>query len=370
MRSAAVTFVALSILGLVGCGGSTGNIGVGQASDTGVEVGGASDTGTYSGGDGGVIVVVDVGGQDAGEPPSDTSEPDGDEVDAAAPDVAMEDVHVPVWGACLIAAVDPSPQMVDTWRGTVSRVVFVVQGLPSGVEAATLRYVGYDVDHPGMEGWIEVNGGAGLVLPADAALDNAERAFEVDVSGHTVAGRNTVAFVAFDTPEGSFYRISDVALEVFGFDLPCVGVGGPTGMGVERVMGYREATWDRRNNWVLDCRDYAYTAKSAEHTACDGRYAPDGSARGLATFTFVAVIPDRYEVQVEGRHTTNRNPAGMLVRVDGAGERRIPQRDDLGMRWDTFGQADLGGDVRVIIDSSREDGSDAVRRVRLIPTRP
>jgi len=562
------------------------------------------------------------------------------------------------------------PREVDTWRGDVERVAFVVPGLPdpSAVTAARLGYFGYDVDHPGAEGWIVVNGTAPLELPADLALDNGGRTFDLDVGGRTVAGENRIEFVAFDGPEGAFYRISDVQLSVtarglecerlpvevvdhpgpagvsafaalaphfpregllrilaglarpfttilldfgpvydptgvgmFGagdvgarqpnaahlaalagfvqayadatpaaierhvqlfllngpgqrrqgyarayphdpagldaalqgdagvrgelgrylealtaavaphrdrvsfrlavglednytragaravkdlaiaagwpdpigrnpcgcghgdtervgdfhedhlhsagaiaalpgslhppdsfsndgwgytYDAPVRGedliamgrkasetglwlhvwydpiqgypieddgprnlrfdhppgdllaaltqglahAGGPTGQGEPREQGYRDARYEQRNNWVLDCRDYAYSARGDEHELCDGSYHPDGTTHGRAVFTFDGVIPDRYEVWIEGRHTINRNPAGTLVIVEGV-ERRLQQRDDAGMRFDLHGTHDLGGTVTVVVDSTREVGSDSVRRVRLTPAR-
>ena len=41
--------------------------------------------------------------------------------------------------------------------------------------------------------------------------------------------------------------------------------GGPTGQGEPREQGYRDARYEQRNNWVLDCRDYAYSARGDEH---------------------------------------------------------------------------------------------------------
>ena len=139
-----------------------------------------------------------------------------------------------------------------------------------------------------------------------------------------------------------------------------------TGNGVERTMNYRQATYDERRNWVLNCRAYAYSARFAEHRDCDSRYNPDGSGHGRAIFTFEGVIPDRYEVQFEGRHTENRNPAGALVIVNGV-ERRIRQIGSGEYVYVTHGTYNLSGTVTVILDSTREAGSDAVRNVRLRP---
>lgn len=608
----------------------------------------------------------------------------------AAPLAACEGDPAPQGPVTCAFAADPSGpyQEVNTHSADVPRVTFTVRGLPDGVERAELRYTAHDADHPGREGWIEVNGQPRIALPADAALDNLDRAFVVDVSGRTVAGDNRVDFIADEGPEGAFYRISGLSLVVTGEGLPCgepapgpqpgqlvehpapagisafaalapdfpradtlavlgglqrpfttvlldfepvyaragvqmflpgnigarqpnpahfaaladfvrayadatpraaerhlqlyvlngpgirrdgyarayplgpealgdalvndgairaelqgyltqltaavapfrdrvvlrlavaleddftrpqarairdlaraagwpdaigrnpCGCGrgdrrrmgdfvedhphglaaidalpdrlmgsdsfsndgwgftvadgtgrtvdaaavtamaraasetglffhlwydpiqgypipadgnrrliffhppadvlgwlaaglsagpvapdpgpepGPvgTGNGVERSMGYRDATYDQRRNWVLDCRDYAYTGRGDEHEACDARYNPDGSTHGRAIFAFEGVIDDLYDVFVEGRHTENRNPAGMLTIVDGV-ERRIPQNDDRDMVWDLHGRHRLSGRVEVIIDSTRENGSDAVRAVRLTPVR-
>ena len=170
-------------------------------------------------------------------------------------------------------------------------------------------------------------------------------------------------------------RFDHAADTVIGWFASALGVDprpdpdpGPTGDGVERSIYYRDATFEQRRNWVLDCRDYAYTARFDEHTECDGRYDPDRTTHGRAIFRFDDVIADRYEVWIEGRHTTNRNPAGMLAIVGGV-ERRIAQRDNDGLVWDLHGTHDLSGAVDVIIDSTRENGSDAVRTVRISPVR-
>ena len=34
----------------------------------------------------------------------------------------------------------------------------------------------------------------------------------------------------------------------------------------------RQAGFEPRTSWVLDCRDYAYTAQFDEHEACDSQY--------------------------------------------------------------------------------------------------
>lgn len=131
---------------------------------------------------------------------------------------------------------------------------------------------------------------------------------------------------------------------------------------------YRQAVFDPRSSWVLDCRDYAYTARFDEHTACDSQYVP-GSGRGSATFTF-DVPRGLYDVYIEGRHTENRNPDGARVVVTSNGQTHvvyIMQRDDAGIVMDLHGRYCLDGNVTVVIDSTVSSASDSVRRVRLAP---
>ncbi|MFN3197086.1 MAG: hypothetical protein ACE366_01540 [Bradymonadia bacterium] len=150
---------------------------------------------------------------------------------------------------------------------------------------------------------------------------------------------------------------------------PGPDLGEPTGLGVEVVQGYRDATYDPRRNWVLDCRDYAYSARGDEHEECDNRYNPDGTTHGTATFVFEGVPRDLYTVALEGRHTENRNPAGALVIVNGV-ERRIRQIGEGEYTFVDHGTYMLEGRVEVVLDSRREVGSDAVRRVRIRPVSP
>ncbi len=341
----------------------------------------ASDTGGEVGADDRIDTGSDADPEDTtGDLTAMDADPEADAGDSgdAGPDVAdaAPDAPAPEPVTCVYGAPNGAPgyREVDTFRGNVASVRFALEGLPdpARVTQAALVYQGYDVDHPGAEGWIVVNGGAPIALPADEALDNAGREFTLDVTGATAQGANTVEFQAFDAPEGSYYRISDLRLVVTTNGAQeCPGEPDPpTGDGVERIIHYKDAgaSFDQRRNWVLDCRDYAYTARFDEHRECDSRYNPDGTGRGRSTFTFTGVIPDRYTVWVEGRHTINRNPAMMLVVVQGV-ERRINQRDEAGLVWDLHGEHELSGDVEVLIDSTREEGSDSVRRVRITPVR-
>ncbi|MBW1808454.1 MAG: hypothetical protein JRJ87_09700 [Deltaproteobacteria bacterium] len=137
---------------------------------------------------------------------------------------------------------------------------------------------------------------------------------------------------------------------------------------VQREKHYNQAVFDPRSSWVLQCRDYAYTAQYAEHEACDNLYVA-GSGRGTATFTFDAPR-GMYDVYIEGRHTINRNPSGALVIVTSNGQSHsvyIMQRDEGNLVWDYHGQYCLDGGVQVVMDSSVSSASDSVRRVRLTP---
>jgi hypothetical protein len=133
-------------------------------------------------------------------------------------------------------------------------------------------------------------------------------------------------------------------------------------------QSYTSGAYNPRSSWVLQCRDYAYTAQFAEHEACDSEYV-SGSGRGTATFNF-NVNRGTYDVYIEGRHTTNRNPAGALVIVTSRGQSYsvyINQRDDGGLVMDLHGRYCLEGLVEVVMDSSVSSQSDSVRRVRLVP---
>lgn len=134
-------------------------------------------------------------------------------------------------------------------------------------------------------------------------------------------------------------------------------------------IGFHDAAFVPRSSWVLECRDYAYTALYDEHAACDSEYVP-GSARGTATFTFYDVPRGMYDVYVEGRHTINRNPDGALVVVSCGGEEHseyINQQDEAGVVEDLHGQYCLEGLVEVIMDSTVSSASDSVSAVILDP---
>ena len=145
--------------------------------------------------------------------------------------------------------------------------------------------------------------------------------------------------------------------------------------GVEQTIGYRDAEYTGRHNWVLRCDgpEYAFTAANTKHADkdCDGLYAPDGSAHGTATFHFEDVVEDDYLVQVHAYHTWNRNPSGALVWVEGVSG-RVHQRSEAegvsSFETVDWGVAHLSGDVDIVMDSA-EGGyaSDAVSWIRIVP---
>jgi hypothetical protein len=133
---------------------------------------------------------------------------------------------------------------------------------------------------------------------------------------------------------------------------------------------YTQATFAPRSSWALTCQSYAYTAQYAEHEACDSLYSA-GSGKGKATF-LLNVNPGEYDVYIEGRHTNNRNPAGMRVEVNNGTLSQvvhIMQKDTSGqIKMDLHGTYCLDGQVEVVIDSSVSSASDSVSRVRIQPS--
>lgn len=322
-----------------------------------------------------------------GDPPAD--------LDAAAADAGPEvgdasgepdlDAAVP-FGFCRYrsSTFGVGFKEVDTIGRDDAEVTFVIAGLPPvrRVSSAILAYVAEDADS-GSEGWIRINGNEERLIPIARAPGDPrdEHPFRVNLrppETWLVGGTNRVSFVAFDSPTGRQFRISDVELLLEARDGGCTtwepnrdaggdSGDGATGEGVERTLTYRDAVYEGRNNWVLDCPgDYAFTSSDPAHAACDASYAPDGSTHGAATFTFEDVVPDRYDVFVQSRHTPSRNPLGTLVIVDGHSA-RLPQNDDADLVWDRHGEYVLSGTVEVVIDSRNEVASDSVRAVRLTP---
>lgn len=285
---------------------------------------------------------------------------------------AAETGTPPALKTCAYPAVG-GPGLVELMvpKGSTERLKFVVPGLPEPglVAAATLRYRGYDADHPGQEGEIFVNGGAPIEMPADAAWENAEQEFAIDVGGRTIAGDNVVEFGAGSFDGGTFYRVGQVQLEVQAELDACPEPPPPPGEA--RQLGFEDAVYTQRHNWVLRCNfseGYAFTAKGADQIPldCGGEYMPDGTTHGTATFLFDDVAPGDYLITIRSRHTANRNPKGALFVVAGEG-RRVKQNDDLDFWTDTWGTKQLAGDVEVVLDSTMEVASDSVIWVRIEP---
>jgi len=147
----------------------------------------------------------------------------------------------------------------------------------------------------------------------------------------------------------------------------CTPGAGYSGQTLQRH--FTEGSYSPRSSWVLDCRAYAYTAQFEEHEACDSHYQA-GSGHGTATFNF-SVARGPYQVYLVGRHTTNRNSAGAVVLVRNgslSASGTVMQRDDGGIEADLVGEYCLEGAVEVVVDSSRNSGSDSVESIRLVPT--
>lgn len=260
------------------------------------------------------------------------------------------------------------------------RLSFTVPNLPAPelIDSAELRFRSYDADHPGDEGRIYVNAGGPFDLPANLAWDNVESDGALDVTGHVVAGNNSIEFGPGPL-DRSFFRIGDVELRVAAHVDDCEPVDNSddgSGMGVEQMLHYSDAVYTQRNNWVWRCQggfDYAFTAANAEHvpTDCEGAYAPDGSAHGTATFHFTDVVEDDYLVEIHAYHTWNRNPAGARLVVDGTTgfvQQRTGMEGESYFETAEWGVAHLSGDVDIVLDSSQGGyASDAVSWIRIVP---
>jgi|GEM_PF-2639893 len=262
-------------------------------------------------------------------------------------------------------------RLLDIMAPSTQRLTYRVHDLPdpSLITRATLTFDTHDADHPGQEGEVFVNGTGGLQIPANAAWDNKDSTARLDVTGMLQAGTNTIEFGAGGT-QRTYYKIGRVALEVEARVTQCVAPPEPPpAQAVTLEMSYLDARYTKRQNWVIRCNDYAFTARGDEHhaTDCDGDYAPDGSRKGKVHFEFSNVTPATYEVRIHARHTENRNPNGALFIVNGV-EKRILQHDPQGRKLTTvWGEAALSGDVTVTLDSSREGESDSIIWVKLVP---
>lgn len=343
------------VLAVTACGGADGREG-GFVSGPGLADGGSDDT----------------GGEDAGSTggidPDDTGLGDGaDSSDSGPPPPSAQACDYPS------TTFGQGMQELDVPTGSTDVLSFTVLDVPDPavIESATLHFRSHDADHPGEEGVVWVNGSGPYDLPADAGWDNLDGTGAIEVTGALVEGTNVIEFGAGSLEPASFYRIGDVHIEALALVEQCTEPPEPPPAdAVPREVGYRDASYEMRHNWVHRCDgfEYAFTAYGAEHigTDCDDLYAPDGSRRGTATFSFPDLVPATYEIQIRSRHTVNRNPLGALFVVNGEGI-RIDQRDDADFTTDIWGVRDLGGDVTVVLDSSQEGESDSVIWVRLEP---
>lgn len=273
---------------------------------------------------------------------------------------------------------DAAMQEIDVGPTSGTRLRFTLPDVPAGVTAATLRFDTFDADHPNEEGRITVNGVGPFQIPANVAWDNTTQSDQrVDVTRAVREGSNVVEFGPGPL-DRSFYRIGRVQLDVVaraarcgGAVTPPVDAGMPTGPRVTRRLGYMNATYTRRGNFVFRCdANYAYTARG-DHASedCTGGYNPDGTLRGTATFTFPNVVSGAYDIIVTSRHSSNRNILGALFVVNGEPS-RIDQRTGPGTLTlvdDTWGRRTLSGTVTVVLDATNNRGSDSVSAVTLRP---
>lgn len=261
----------------------------------------------------------------------------------------------------------------DVMGQSDERLAYDVPGLPAAeYQSARLHFRIFDADHPGQEGRIWVNGQGPYDIPTDGGGDNLYSDAVVDVTGAVRPGGNRIEFGSSLVEARTFYRISHVALQVTGEIADCdAPPPPPPPMAVERSVGYRQAEYTQRRHWVVLCNDYAFTARGNEHldADCDGAYRDGGPRTGTAIFRFGGLVEATYEVIIRSRHTANRNPRGALIIVAGE-ERRISQVSDRDRTNDVWGQKRMGGDVEVILDSSREDESDSIISVTLRPVGP
>lgn len=329
------------------------------------------------------------------DPGTTTDEPEtGEESSGGASDPTLDPS-----GGSSSGSDDPAPLMTCTYASTTFgnamqeldvigdpdsplRLRFTVPGVPAPelVQEATLRFRGYDLDHPGEEGLIYVNDSAGLSIPANEANESVESVPEVDVTAQVVEGNNEIHFGPGPL-DRSYFRIGDVELVVVAQVDSCEQGGSDdggtnTGNGVAQTIDYTEAEYSQRHNWVWRCNfpePYAFTAANNKHQSsdCGNAYAPDGSAHGTATFHFQDVIEDDYVVEVHAYHTFNRNPNGASIIVDGVAG-TVNQRTDMeGEAYAAtaeWGIAHLSGDVDIVLDSAQGGyASDAVSWIRISP---
>jgi hypothetical protein len=263
-----------------------------------------------------------------------------------------------------------APKELMVPKGSPAQLEFTVPGLPDPgvVSAATLRFVSYDSDHPGEEGVIVVNGGAPIDLPAEPAWTNLDHATAVVVTGLTVAGDNKISFGAGSSDEGTFYRISEVALELEAAVAECPAP--PVGPPVAVQLDFNDAIYTKRHNWVLRCdfgEGYAFTAKGdqARSTAASST-TPTARARAPrpSCSRTSRLRPTRSRSpRATAPTATRRGRCSWSTARPGASTRRVG--DDITV--DTWGTKQLAGTIEVVLDSDMEPESDSVTWVRLEP---
>ncbi|MEM7155090.1 MAG: hypothetical protein AAF799_19745 [Myxococcota bacterium] len=367
---AAIHVGALGVL-IGGCGPAAR--GTGGALSGGFTGDDAASTGPIDGTDDGHESGEDDGEATDGDepwPPDSGSDSDGDDTEGADAGPIACAYTSTTFGQPLqhLDVMDPDSPV---------RLTFSVPGLPDPalIESVRLRFDSYDADHPGEEGYIYVGDGV-FDIPADTDWEEQPSTGDIDITGHTVAGANLIEFGPGPLPR-SYFFIGQVQLDVIAYIDTCDDAGDMDNDwdGVEQTIGYRDAEYTGRHNWVLRCDgpEYAFTAANGKHADkdCDGLYAPDGSAHGTATFHFEDVVEDDYLVQVHAYHTWNRNPNGALVWVEGVSG-RVHQRSEAegvsSFETVDWGIAHLSGDVDIVMDSA-EGGyaSDAVSWIRIVP---
>ena len=370
------TMAALALLwGAAGCGPDTagrGNFSAGFSADVG-----ADDDGVGTLGDGGFEDESGEGGGTFG----DGDDGDGGADDDSDPDGGDGPAADDGGGGALDSLCDyPSTdfdgprKLLDVEAGSDAMLTFSVQGVPdpSLITQAMLHWEAEDLDHPGQEGDIVVNGGGNIPLPAAGGNDNVETTESVDVTGLLIEGSNRIDFTAGTFSGGTYYFIGAVTLELKVAAAACPEPP-PLPTGSYQEMGYLDATYTNRHNWVLRCDGppYSYTGSSLEHVDedCDGLFAPDGSRTGTATFAFSNVAPGNYRVEIESFHSASRNPSGALFVVDGIGNRvdQLVDAADAGFETGVWGETFLSGDIDVVLDSADSSASDSVGIVKLVP---
>lgn len=300
---------------------------------------------------------------------------DGPSMDATTSDVSVPDVSVDVpectpreCAADACGAIDDGCGAVVDCGGCAAGTCVAnrcLAGEPGPVDCSGIESRGFELceeSETQCAGVFE-NGEGCTAFCAAAGLDCVERR-----GGEPGCSRESDLF-ACDADNG---HLSDWCVCARG-DEPVDPPGECEGRGRRVAMGFRDPTvvYENRRAWVLLCRpDYAYTAQFEEHEECDSQYR-HGSGRGSATFSF-DVPSGEYRVIIRGRHTENRNPAGMRTVVQNGGEeyvRVINQRDESGaIQSDLHGTYCLEGRVDVVIDSSVSAESDSVAEVILEPT--